>query len=191
MTWKRDPVRHALASKGLKTSYGKLREKIIKDINKGAKNEGQKIEEDRIPPKELHPLDVEYGRRLTEKEKKEMVEDTIFAFWWASETDNWDYFPMDKVFDFLYDYMWEYVTDWEGRHEKVLEEEVDEFVEVDEQMMNTFSRLEDMVYNFDDYSKIEKINMIDDIIHTYHYNGTVFDIPSMRSKFEAYYGDYL
>lgn len=179
--WHFEPTKHALASHGVKTSN-------LKQFH---------VDKSKLPPRDLYPLSTEYGVRTTDKEKKEMVENIIHAFWWASYHNNWDYFPMNEVFDFLYDYLWEFITDWEGRHRHVLEgdedrfDDVREFTELNEDMNETYYKLEEIVHNFDDYSRTEKINMIDEIIHLYHYSGTIFNVPSMRSKFEAYYGEYL
>jgi len=68
---------------------------------------------------------------------------------------------------------------------------VDEFLEISEDMHKTFYKIEEMVENTEDFSKSEKINMIDEIIHTYHYSGGVFNIPKLRKNFKSYYGRYL
>jgi len=53
MTWKNEPIRHALASKGVKTSFGKSRYRDMKE----QLSRDPDVEEyiDIKPPKELYP----------------------------------------------------------------------------------------------------------------------------------------
>ncbi len=171
MTWRREPTRHSLASKGYKTK-GEVVQKFHQRI-------------DEIPPKNIYPVDTDYDFDSSPSQRREKGRKNILAFWWSNYYDSWGYYPLDKSLEWWYDFLWEFVMDWEMHHQEILH--YDDVNEVKQQLEKTLYKLEDVIENIDNYSKSEKIAVIDDVIHSSHFSDMIFDIPKLREKFEEKY----
>ncbi len=186
MTWKNEPQRHALASEGVKTSFGKL----------------QKIHRN-TPPKELYDINWNKAGAIWTSERN--MTKVIKLFWWCSINNRWDYFLVD---DFLsnfkytmYDIMDEYVKEYdmnlkvEDLDEELKEKIIKDFQGMyDEQEQKWLFKqnyeLWDKLKNWKQLSKNRKIALIDEIIHLEHLgkgNYWELDIPQLREQFEEEY----
>lgn len=212
--WFGESSKHALASKGIETSYG------VKDFR----------ETDKVPPKELYNVDWssedDYSMEPSEFEK------AIKLFWWCSVNDKWQWFPFDKFFnearkyiesEFFDEILEFYIIDRENKirgmtdYGMTIEEAREEvFDEADWEMWRegfTYSnmsptvekKIKKIILNNDvkdetwdfwkkmskkgEISLQKKISLVDELIHYEHVNGYIFDIdvPQLREHFEEEY----
>lgn len=198
--WTNEPNRHALASKGIRTSYGKV-QKFHKS-------------DDEAPPKELcninwfdlSPYDIKNSIKL---------------FWWSSISNNWDWFEFKPFFKYSKDSLWKrlqlYIEsilesmrgsgagwndDYEYIYEKIWDKEFDDFSQehqdliwdiiegdrIEAKFMELFVKL-DSVDDIDKLSQRRKIELSDNIVHLEHESGNVFniDVKNLREEFEEEY----
>jgi len=212
--WFDNPQKHALASKGIKTSYG------VRDFR----------DCDKVPPKELYNInwspEDDYSMKPSEFEK------AIQLFWWCSANDRWEWFPFDKFFneakkyiefEFFDEILEFYIIDREDKIrgmtdygmsiEEAREEVFDDadwkmwregFVyddispKVEEKIKKIIldDIVKDEAWDFwkrmskkEEMSLQKKILLIDEMIHFEHVNGYMFDIdvPKLRKDFEEEY----
>lgn len=79
MTWKDEPVRHSLASRGIKTSFGQSK---VQKFHK---------QDDKVPPKELFLKEDDY--------RAGNIDRIIQLFWWCSQKNQWQWFDFKRGFD--------------------------------------------------------------------------------------------
>ncbi|KXB07378.1 hypothetical protein AKJ51_01410 [candidate division MSBL1 archaeon SCGC-AAA382A20] len=194
--WFFEPARHALSSKGIKTSYG------VKDFR----------DTKQIPSKELHDIDwdfwfedkfydltipkvwnAEEGLELKiAYEGKKIIQ----LFWWCSVNDEWDWFDFDKAFvavDRAFEWWAKTVNIEDTRNP----EEYDD--EDWKDMYDLRLAIDDYIKHGYSYNTEEKIQLFDEAIHTEHTHGNIFlayiyliedkfvTINTLREEFENKY----
>lgn len=194
MTWKDEPIRHSLASRGIPTSFGKL-QKFHRSVE---------VEKD-IPPKpNYETISKMYGVSDPPLDKvNSEVKNFIFSFWWASYHNNWKYFDLNEAMMSLKKLtknyiMWDLDIDDSDEFQKLVngKKSIKEICSKNKVYYDEY--MEDMVKYYKEVrsnrtlDKEEKIQLIDKSIHISHSMGTllggdVLTIPKLRNEFEEEY----
>lgn len=148
MTWKNEPQRHALASEGVKTSFGKSKYRDMKE----QLSRDPDVEEyvDIKPPKELYPINrkgkIDRGRQY------------LKLFWWCDYNDAWHWFPFEEIFEDAKKLIWRRMRSFIDDYIHKIYEEKSYLSDVELKIYNYID-----LYDWDDYSSEEKSYIIDRI----------------------------